>query len=242
MKITQFLKKICPKLIKENLPKLFRLGCLINKDFYERLLALSLVKNNFDGLKTAKVFPTREDLWASIVCDHDHKNNRIIYLEFGVFQGYSIRYFAQHNSNPNSIFIGLDTFEGLPEDWLQHKQGAFSTNGKVPECNDERVFFITGLFQETWFKLLKNLPHISELNNLVVHFDADLYTSTLFVLAKLDELKVAYVAIFDEFTGDESRALYNYSKSYRVKLEFLGKTRPVDYPTQVACRIIPWSS
>jgi hypothetical protein len=75
------------------------------------------------------------------------------------------------------------------------------------------------------------------IENLVVHYDADLYSSTLFALTKIDILKQDYIAVFDEFTGDETRALYDYMDAYNVSVEFYSKTFWSGYPFQVACKI-----
>lgn len=219
-----------------------RLCTFIDKDSYERLLTFSLVKKYFVGLSSTRNFKKREDLWDSVL-ENVNPNHKITLLEFGVFEGYSINYFAKRNSNPLSRFIGLDSFEGLPEDWSQnYPKGTFSTKGKVPTVNDERISFIKGWFQDSWGSLQIELTSVEDLGNLIVHYDADLFSSTLFVLTKLDTLKVPYIAIFDEFSNQEARALYNYCQAYLANVEFLGKTNPADYPTQVACRIIPSSN
>lgn len=94
------------------------------------------------------VFPDREAL-------HRHVNDLapgapVDYLEFGVFQGDSIRLWSQMNTNPESRFIGFDSFEGLPVAWGNSmKAGSFSTSGVVPEIADPRVSFQRGWFNDT---------------------------------------------------------------------------------------------
>ena len=104
---------------------------------------------------TVKDFPsavelgTREDLYR-YVSDTllEGGNEAIDYLEFGVFEGASIRSWCALNQNPGSRFFGFDSFEGLPEDWHSGKRkGAFSTGGKVPEIADPRVSFVAGGFR-----------------------------------------------------------------------------------------------
>ena len=141
------------------------------------------------------------------------------------------------------MFIGLDSFEGLPEKGGDTDKGTFNVNGEIPEIEDPRISYIKGWFQSTWFELENNIKsQTSKIDNLkiIVHYDADLYSSTLFALTKIDSLKIPYIAIFDEFWGDEVRALYNYSKSYLPEIEFLHKTiQQNNYPAQIVVKIKP---
>jgi hypothetical protein len=122
----------------------------------------------------------------------------IDFLEFGVYAGHSIKFWSQMNSDPESRFIGFDSFEGLPEDWLgKYTKGAFDVGGAVPRIDDGRVKFIKGWFQNTLPGFLKEFTPRSR---LVVHSDSDLYSSTLFTLATLDTLLVpGSVIVFDDF-------------------------------------------
>jgi Macrocin-O-methyltransferase (TylF) len=139
---------------------------------------------------------------------------------------------------PKSVFIGLDSFEGLPEDWGTMLKGTFDTDGNIPKIDDARVRFLKGWFQDTAQELLRQLVNTD--GKLIVNFDADLYSSTLFALSQIDSLKKPYIAIFDEFTGHETRALYNYTQAFSAKVTFEGKTEfPDGYPFQVAALIEP---
>jgi len=198
---------------------------------YERLLAHSVLKENFAGLRSVPVFERREDLWALSLTD-----DPITYVEFGVHEGDSIKHFAKINSNKDSTFIGLDSFEGLPEDWGRMPKGSFDTKGAIPQTDDYRITFIKGWFQNTWDLLAAKL---TKADKLIVHYDADLYSSTLFALSKIDTLKRSYTAIFDEFAGHEARALYNYTQAYGAEVTFLGKMLANGYPVRVMCTIIP---
>ena len=74
----------------------------------------------------------------------------IDYLEFGVFQGESIRYWANLNKNDESRFFGFDSFDGLPENWQPEKRkGHFSVGGTIPKLDDGRVKFIKSWFEDT---------------------------------------------------------------------------------------------
>jgi hypothetical protein len=213
------------------------LAAQINLATYQRLMVYALLKESFQDIFSAPVFTSREQLWSECIERNIGKQAKMTYLEFGVHEGYSISFFADLNTCPDSVFIGLDSFEGLPEDWGSHPRGTFDTHGKVPQIGDPRVSFIKGWFQDTWDTLSRQLDGSG---HLIVHYDADLYSSTLFALSKVDTLHRDYLAVFDEFTGDEARALYNYLQSYNASATFLGQVPgEYRYPQQVMCRIVP---
>tara|TARA_Y100001958_G_C21182981_1_gene512530 strand:+ start:486 stop:1181 length:696 start_codon:yes stop_codon:yes gene_type:complete len=148
-------------------------------------------------------------------------NKPIDYLEFGVFEGYTIKYWSKINKDSNSRFYGFDTFEGLPESWGNNIYGldknTFDTKGKMPKMNDKRVSFIKGLFQNTLPKFMKTFKNR---NHLIIHNDSDLYSSTLFTLTNSNEiLTPGTIIIFDEFMSilHEFRALEDYCSSYMRK-------------------------
>jgi hypothetical protein len=205
---------------------------------YERLLAHSVLKDTFNGLAGVPVYDSREDSWCAHIANPAQSHKKITYIEFGVHAGYSIKFIASKNTNPHSVFIGLDSFEGLPEDWGVLKRGYFDLNGEIPKADDTRIKFIKGWFQNTWEQLLEIIPSDGD---LIVHYDADLYSSTLFALTKIDSLRRAYTAIFDEFAGHEARALHNYQQSYNPKVSFESQTIAHGYPVHVMCRISPAS-
>ena len=196
-----------------------RIFSIIPLKYFQRIYPYAVTKQIFydDLLKTKKFF-RREDGYKNLFEDI-LKNKEIIYLEFGVWEGNSIKYISKLNNNPKSKFIGFDTFEGLPEDWTDGlKKGAFTTQGKVPLVDDQRIKFVKGLFQNTLAEELK----ILDLNNnhtLIIHFDADLYSSTSYVLNSLRDF--SYYAIFDEFLGDEALALYDFLRSNEREIEWL---------------------
>jgi len=206
----------------------------INRGILSRFLSYSILKTQFGNLGGVVVFQEREKVWDKALEIID--GACVTYIEFGVYQGDSISYFCSRNQNANSKFLGLDSFEGLPESWAGNPIGYFTTSGAFPELKDSRVLFIKGYFNETWGKLF---PEISGRTNLLVHFDADLYSSTLFALTKMDILRQEYYAIFDEFSGDEVRALSDYLISYGAKVEFLAVQKWRGFPEVVLCKITP---
>jgi hypothetical protein len=68
------------------------------------------------------------------VCDETAAD----FLEFGVYTGHSIRRWSQMDRDPQSQFIGSDSFEGLPAPWTT---GALDVGGAVPQTDDKRVSF-----------------------------------------------------------------------------------------------------
>jgi O-methyltransferase len=134
---------------------------------------------------------------------------------------------VSRNTNPESVFRGFDTFTGLPEDWGRFKAGTFNVGGNIPDIPDPRCTFHKGLFQETLPGVLTD-PALR--SRLVIHCDADLYTSTLFVLLELRNLiKPGDVLIFDDLfsvmnSNHEFRALLDFRALFPVDLEPIGKT------------------
>ena len=187
------LKKIAKKIAKN-----------IKPEIIEGFLQYSFYKQKYKNIEHANVFENRESLWEHALTFY--KNNPITFLEFGVHEGGSIKKFLKLNTNADSSFYGFDSFVGLPSAWSNWPEGSYSNNGEIPSIKDIRVDFIKGWFQNTLPNFLANQD---ELENLIVHYDADLYSSTLFCLMQIDNLKIPYIAIFDEFVGEETRALAN---------------------------------
>lgn len=213
-----------------------KLAARIPINSYQRMLAYSIMRHQYPAVHTVPEFAERERLWDESL--ELSGSGKITFVEFGVHQGYSIKYFAAHNAHPESTFIGLDSFEGLPEDWDLIPKGAFDVKGIAPRLEDGRVTFIKGWFQNTSELLLERL-HPGNGGELIVHYDADLYSSTLYALVQIDSLKQDYLAIFDEFIGHEVRALYNYEQSFNAEVTVLCKTMLWAQPRVVLCRIVP---
>ena len=142
-------------------------------------------------------------------------------------------FWSQMNLDPQSRFIGFDSFEGLPEDWSRnYPKGALSTGGAVPEIGDERVSFVKGWFQDTLPGFLNGFAPRSR---LVVHSDSDLYSSTLFTLVSLHMLLVTRaVVILDDFSMATHvfRAFADYSSAFRRSAHPVAMTS--DYAAQAA--------
>src|SRR5437870_1966975 len=99
------------------------------------------------GSRSLVRVPRRVDLFALALTRVTGR--RPLYLEFGVFEGNSMRWWAAELTNPAARFVGFDSFEGLPEDWRPSTpRGWFKTTGP-PAIDDARVSFVTGWFDET---------------------------------------------------------------------------------------------
>jgi hypothetical protein len=72
------------------------------------------------------------------------RHERVLYLEFGVYRGASMRYWSERLRHPGAILHGFDSFEGLPEEFCASSglsRGYFSTGGAAPVIQDSRVWF-----------------------------------------------------------------------------------------------------
>jgi len=173
------------------------------------------------GYKITRPFRRREQLFDIVGAQLGELAT--LYMEFGVWEGAATRYWSKLLRNPKSVLHGFDSFEGLPEDWNVYcGQGSFSTGGNVPHIDDTRVQFFKGWFEQTLPKY-KWPAH----DALVLNFDADLYSSTIFVLNALQEhiLPGTYV-YFDEFQNrwHELRAFDEFIKRTGMSFSLVGLT------------------
>ena len=183
--------------------------------------------HNFDYLK-------RNSLYNHLT-ETEIYDKPIDYLEFGVATGISFRWWAENLKNEKSRFFGFDTFTGLPEDWGSFKKGDMNNNNKIPQINDSRCSFYQGLFQHTLPLFLKTY---SAGQRKIIHMDADLYSSTLFVLTSVCPfLRKGDIIIFDEFNVPmhEFKAFSEWVSSYYIEYEVLGA---VNNFYQIAIKII----
>jgi hypothetical protein len=176
------------------------------------------------GYSPAHVLKDRRELIATVakpICDAE-----VLYMEFGVHQGESIRQWAELLRNRASRLHGFDSFEGLPEEWDAHgyvmQKGHFSTMGVVPDIPDDRVKFFKGWFDNT-------LPLYEFIDSpvLVIFIDADLYSSTSYVLKTLrPHIKVGTLIYFDEFWDrlHELKAFEEFLSDTGMKFELVAIT------------------
>lgn len=174
------------------------------------------------GADTSRRFPDRLQLYDFVI---DRIGERpVLYLEFGVYRGESLRYWSRRLAHPESRLVGFDSFRGLPADFnLTLRRGSFSTGGQAPSIDDRRVSFVEGRFEDT-------LPGyvVDPGKLLVVHLDADLYASTSVVLRALrDAIVPGSYLLFDEFSDrrHEMRAFEEFLAESGQRFEFLAGDR-----------------
>jgi hypothetical protein len=149
---------------------------------------------------------------------------KTLWLEFGVASGCTINYISQFTKQK---VYGFDSFEGLPEKWRDgFDKGAFNQNGQLPKVNDN-VELVKGWFDQTLVPFLKK--HKQKIS--FVHIDADLYSSTKYILNGLkDRFDKDCVVVFDElvnypgYDGDtgELKAFYEFITENKVDYEWIG--------------------
>lgn len=158
----------------------------------------------------------------------------VAYLEFGVFKGESLRHWTGLLKHTNTFFHGFDSFVGLPENWRHIKKEFFDVSNQMPRFDDPRVKLFKGWFSDTLPAYLGEFkPHPS----LIVHLDADLYSSTIFVLKQLGPFfHNGTILIFDELFDREHelKAFNEFLDERRISIECLAATRTL---TQAAFRI-----
>jgi O-methyltransferase len=175
-----------------------------------------------NGYEATRRVARREQLFHMVAAQVAQRD--VLYMEFGVYRGATIRYWSKLLQNPSSKLHGFDSFEGLPEAWLpQRPKGHFSVQGQVPRVDDPRIQFFPGWFEQT-------LPHyrFPAHDVLVLNFDADLYSSPIFALNALEGAIVPGTYIyFDEFNHrlHELRAFGEFSERTHTRFSLLGATR-----------------
>ena len=163
------------------------------------------------------------DLVGAEICEKE-----VAYLEFGVWKGDSIRYWARLLKNPRSVLHGFDSFEGLPEDWnFASGRHAFSVEGAIPQVDDSRVTFFKGWFDETLRGY--NVPRREV---LFLTLDADIYSSTKTVLDALeDAITPGTYIYFDEFCDrmHELRAFEEFIRRTGAEFRVVGANRTLTH-------------
>jgi hypothetical protein len=187
---------------------------------------------DFDaGLSTARFVQEKmpnlqplESRFALLSYALDEVNLDGLLLEFGVFQGETIRHIAGYTKK---CVHGFDSFEGLPEPGgVSQRAGNFDLAGRLPEV-PENVTLHKGWFPDT-------LPAFFGENDQMVafaHIDCDIYSSTKTVLDHIAaRLAVGTVIVFDEYfnfpdwQNHEHKAFTELVATRDIAYSYIGRT------------------
>jgi O-methyltransferase len=218
MDLVRFVKR---RILLSGIPPFQRVGFMNALLTYGRWL-----KNNPSPIHCE----TREELYKHL--SGKLNGEPFDYIEAGVFRGDSIRFWTTLSTCPETRFYGFDTFTGLPDAWhtglKTFNVGHFDVGGEVPEIPDPRVHFVKGRFQDTVPGFLRTY---SRQKNLVIHMDADVYTSTLYFLTRFhDVISDGCYLLFDNFSvaPHDFRAFCDYTSAYGREYDLIG-TAEVDF-------------
>jgi hypothetical protein len=150
-----------------------------------------------------------------------------LWLEFGVWKGYSLNVIAEYTKK---IVYGFDSFTGLPEDWRAGAlKGRYGIGGVLPPVKDN-VRLVPGWFEETLPPFLQEHPE----NVALLHIDCDIYSSTKTVLTHLsDRIVPDTVIVFDEmfnypeYRDHELKAFYEFIQETGMKFQWIGTKGPI---------------
>ena len=144
-------------------------------------------------------------------------------LEFGVFSGLTLWHIA--GQVPGRHVYGFDSFQGLAEPWLFHREGAFKLQ-QMPEA-PENGTLVKGFFEDTSAEFLANHPG----NIALLHIDCDLYSSCKYVFETYGHRIVpGTVIVFDDYfnrpgwRGGEYKVFRDWVEANGVGYEFVGFT------------------
>ena len=177
-----------------------------------------IIENDFS---TKWRVPNRNAVFAVVgeqVCD-----KQVLYLEFGVYKGTSIRYWSNMLKHPEAKLHGFDSFVGLPDDFDigvgPLTKGSYDVNGTAPEVQDPRVRFFKG-----WFNEVLPTYQLPEHEVLVIMMDADLYSSTIYVLRHLRPfIKPGTFIYFDDLNhrDHDPRAFVEFIKESGLRFRLV---------------------
>jgi hypothetical protein len=168
-------------------------------------------------MEAPRRYKTRQEIWHD--CIEALKPGSTL-MEFGVWRGNSINYFAQ--ARPENELHGFDSFNGLPKDWIKGRPTGHFKTDKATLRFSPNVCIHDGLFSQTLPKALQT--HTDAFRRMaVLHIDCDLGSSTTEVLSLLEPilLEKRPLMLFDEF--------YNYpdygQHEFQAFLDFIKRTR-----------------
>jgi len=149
------------------------------------------------------------------------------YAQFGVYRGHTARVIAALTDRGRKLHL-FDSFEGLPEPWLNKRTGHFKLKpNQIPQFDPDVAIIHKGWFKDTVPVFAKE--HTQPL--AFIHMDADLYSSTIDVLFNINDIIVKdTVIVFDEYANeeknmdDEHRAFMEWMKKFDRQCDYLWRT------------------
>lgn len=209
-------------------------------DKYHTKSILDSVDYAYEFFNEAVYRSKREEVWdycinLSKTLSENLLKTEPVVLEFGVWKGYSTKYFAEKYQEAQ--IYGFDSFVGLFEEWKgviinngdrsnnsTYPTGSFSTNSKLPAM-PPNVRLIEGYFHLTVPEFKLNKP-IS-----IMHIDCDTYESSYYVLTQFaNNLVPGSIIIFDEYYGftnwraHEHKALMDFSRISKKQFKYIAYT------------------
>jgi hypothetical protein len=179
------------------------------------------VDSELNKILSLKTIPWDDSYFQNVT---SYVHNEGLWLEFGVCSGRTINLISKCTDN---TVYGFDSFYGLPEDWGNHQEkGTYTRDGNLPTVN-HNVELVVGLFEDTLDSFLKKYKGPIA----YLHLDADLYSSTKFVLDKVcDRIVEGTVISFDEiynyseYADHEIKAWVEFCNQNNVSSEWISRT------------------
>lgn len=123
----------------------------------------------------AEGFVTREALWEALALPALRDRERVLLAEFGVASGIATRWWLERLVSPRVVYLGFDTFQGMPVDFKGVPKGGLSLGGVPPRLDDDRVSWRIGDVCATVLGVDWKEPYERRL----FLFDLDLYRPSL---------------------------------------------------------------
>ena len=144
-------------------------------------------------------------------------------LEFGVRFGTTVKLLQQYSKQ---TVHGFDSFQGLPTSWHEVPQGAYSTNGVIPDLGKD-IYLHPGWFAES-IPLFTREDQEHQKPIRLLHIDCDLYSSTKDILENIrTQIIPKTIIVFDEYImnpkwqEDEFKAWQEFHAKYSLSYRYL---------------------
>lgn len=224
---SKFIAKHLTKLIRIELDRSVR---NIDRELQKRALAdtVDYVQTKMTGIRS---YTNKFELLNAAM--HVMPTEGMI-LEFGVWRGGTINAIAKKTERK---VYGFDSFEGLPEDWINGVPRGHFRLDRMPDVR-KNVELVRGWFDQTLPAFLQT--HADPV--ALCHVDCDLYSSTRTVFEHLGpRITSGTIIVFDEYFNyvgwqlGEFKAFQEFCAARKVEYEYLGYCSTAE---QVAVKIV----